>query len=555
MPDQYIVIVEGPNAGIRVPVDGELTIGRHPDNGLVIDSDGISRHHAVLRQHDGHTVVHDLGAVNGIVVNSRRVYEFKLYSSDVIHLGNVVLRFEDEVADRKAAERDKGVSFDYLSGSPVMSAAPLKDISDTFLNNSGKSNNPDELKDAQKRLIALYRANQIFSEERDLDKLLSKMMDQLFDLFSAHNGVIMLRDQRTDKLLTECVRSCSKGKDVVISTTIVEEAANNRQSILTNDAAADERFESTESIIGHNISSAMCVPLTYSDQVLGIIYLDTRGLLSAFDEHDLELLSAFAGPAGVAIKNASYLEQLESSYRETLTVLANAIELRDHYTAGHTWRVTNFALAIARELGWSESKLKELEMGGVVHDVGKISVDNAILSKPGKLTDEEYDMMKVHPERGAWMMRGASFLEPLVPYCLYHHEHYDGTGYPFGLKGENIPIEGRVIAVADALDAMTSNRPYSTGMSIDDAVRKISESSGRHFDPDCVDALLYCYKEEKLQHILQNYMKNDQSIVCPFCSTSIKPPDSDHEHFECVVCHRKVKVTYRGNRMMGELVE
>jgi putative nucleotidyltransferase with HDIG domain len=193
---------------------------------------------------------------------------------------------------------------------------------------------------------------------------------------------------------------------------------------------------------------------------LGVVYVDTRGTTHAFTQSDLELLVALAGPAAIAIKNAQYVAMLERAYHDTLIVLANAIELRDHYTVGHTWRVTNFAKEIARVLGWDEERIQQTEMGGVLHDVGKIAVDNAILSKPGRLTDEEYEKMKVHPERGARMMEDVGFLKPVIPYCLYHHERYDGKGYPFGLSGESIPLEGRLIAVADTFDAMTSHRPY-----------------------------------------------------------------------------------------------
>ena len=170
-------------------------------------------------------------------------------------------------------------------------------------------------------------------------------------------------------------------------------------------------------------------------------------------------------------------------------------ELRDHYTAGHIWRVTNFAIEMARELGWDDERVKLVEMGGILHDIGKISVDNAILSKSGMLTSEEYEKVKLHPERGAWLMGDSFFLKPLIPYCLYHHERYDGTGYPFGLNGHDIPLEGRLIAAADAFDALSSNRPYHEALPIDEAVEKIVASKGTHFDPECADALVRCYQD------------------------------------------------------------
>ncbi|NJL73482.1 MAG: HD domain-containing protein [Candidatus Competibacteraceae bacterium] len=253
--------------------------------------------------------------------------------------------------------------------------------------------------------------------------------------------------------------------------------------MLTYDAADDDRFESGASIISQNISSAMCVPLNYQAERLGVIYVDTRGTTNAFVNTDLELLVALAAPSAIAIKNAQYVNMLERSYQDTLTALANAVELRDHYTVGHTWRVTNFALEMARELGWNEDKLREVQMGGVLHDVGKIAIPDAILGKTSKLTDEEYAVIKIHPEKGAQLLQDIERLHPLIPYCLYHHERYDGRGYPYGLGGDDIPLEGRLLAVADTFDALTSSRPYRKGLDPDVAIAEVERCKGSQFDP------------------------------------------------------------------------
>lgn len=374
-------------------------------------------------------------------------------------------------------------------------------------------------------------------------------------MVTVHNCAILLRDEKTGIISISYARSSSKKDDIVISSTIVERAVENSEAIITSNALDDTRFDGAKSIILHNISSVMCAPLMYLNEVLGAIYVDVRGLINVFKNEDLELLVALAGPAAIAIKNVSYVNQLDRFYRDTLVVLANAIELRDHYTAGHIWRVTNFAIEMARELGWDEERVKMVEMGGVLHDIGKISVDNAILSKSGMLTSEEYEKIKLHPERGAWLMRDSFMLKPLIPYCLYHHEHYDGTGYPFGLDGAAIPAEGRLIAVADAFDALTSNRPYHDALPIEEAVKRIVASRGKHFDPQCVDALVRCYQDRRLDHIFQEYMKNQKSIICPFCSTFIRIPEKDDLKgtFNCPVCRRKIKLHRDSNGYSGEL--
>jgi len=224
---------------------------------------------------------------------------------------------------------------------------------------------------------------------------------------------------------------------------------------------------------------------------------------------------------------------------------------------GHTWRVTNFAMAMGRELGWEEEKLKEVRMGGVLHDVGKIAVDDAIIRKPEKLTDEEYAKMKVHPERGAQLLQDVPRLHPLIPYCLYHHERYDGRGYPYALKGEDIPIEGRILSVADTFDAMTSNRPYRKGLNPEIAVAEIEKGKGTQFDPLCADLLIKCYRAGKVDSILQDYYaKEVRSLACPFCSTLIRLSDSvkSGDEHECHVCHRLLRILEQNQTYFAERV-
>ena len=409
---------------------------------------------------------------------------------------------------------------------------------------------------AQQRLAAVYSANQAFSSERHVGRLLSRILEQAFNLLPVSNGAILLRDQKTGKLVMEAERSKNPEQGrVAVSSTIVDRAAQRGEALITMDAAGDERFDGGMSIAQQNIASAMCAPLVYREEVLGVLYVDARGRTHAYQSDDLQLLVALAGPAGTAIKNAQYVGWLEQSYRDTLTALANAIELRDHYTVGHTWRVTNFAQRVASALGWSEERLAKVEMGGLLHDVGKIAVPDAILGKQGPLNEEEYEAMKIHPERGARLLRDISFLEPIVPFCLYHHERFDGRGYPFGLAGEKIPEEGRLIAVADAFDAMTSDRPYRRGMDPDEALRRIEQGSGSQFDPQYAAALVRCHREGELDQILQGGPEGG-GVICPFCSTNIPMPndlEADHT-FDCLVCHRHLRLKREGSAAYAELV-
>ena len=182
------------------------------------------------------------------------------------------------------------------------------------------------------------------------------------------------------------------------------------------------------------------------------------------------------------------LESLEDSYRMTLKALAAALETRDRETHGHSERVVSFSLRLGRELNLRGEELRSLEFGALLHDIGKIGVPDAILHKPAQLCEEEWVNMRRHPLHGQQILRGISFLEGAARVVGQHHEKWDGTGYPRGLRGEEIDLNARIFAVADAFDAITSDRVYRAGRSYEVAVGELEEFAGRQFDPEVVGA-------------------------------------------------------------------
>jgi len=168
----------------------------------------------------------------------------------------------------------------------------------------------------------------------------------------------------------------------------------------------------------------------------------------------------------------------------TLASLSAAIEARDPYLRGHSSRVTAYAEALARRLGWAGLKIEELKLGGSLHDVGKMSVAEHILRKPGPLTDAEFNALRRHPAEGVRLIAGIERFRPALPYVLFHHERWDGAGYPTGRCGREIPVEARILAVADAFDAMISTRPYRPALPVDYALGEVERGAGTQFDPD-----------------------------------------------------------------------
>jgi putative nucleotidyltransferase with HDIG domain len=193
-------------------------------------------------------------------------------------------------------------------------------------------------------------------------------------------------------------------------------------------------------------------------------------------------------------------QQLTRSYAATVRALSNAVEARDAYTGRHAERVAAYGIEIARVLGMDGLDRPEIEFGFLLHDIGKVAVPDAILYKPGRLTGEERALMARHPEVGAEILAGIEFLEDAAKVVRCHHERWDGTGYPDGLAGEEIPLVARVFAVADVLDALTTDRPYRLGLPLDEARAMISGASGAHFDPDVV-AAFESITDERLRQI------------------------------------------------------
>lgn len=234
----------------------------------------------------------------------------------------------------------------------------------------------------------------------------------------------------------------------------------------------------------------ICQPLIAKGSSIGVLNIIRKPNAGPCSEGTMRSIEITAAQAAVAIENSRLYRNLHSAYLDTVSALANAIETRDPYTRGHTDRVKIMAQAIARQMGWGIEQLFDLWIGCTLHDVGKIGVPDQILKKPGPLTADEFALMKRHTEIGATIVEGVPFLKPAIPYIYYHHERYDGKGYPTGLTGENIPIEGRLLAVVDTFDAVTSDRPYRRAGSWQAARDELVSCSGSQFDPNIVAVFL-----------------------------------------------------------------
>ena len=258
-----------------------------------------------------------------------------------------------------------------------------------------------------------------------------------------------------------------------------------KSPLLIDSVAADPNFN----WLGKQVNQLLAVPLMRQDQVLGCLFaLDKED--GDFDSVDSKLLTSIADESAVYLENATLFDDLHGLMMGLLHSLTSAVDAKDSYTCGHSERVALLSRHLAQQAGLDDDDVDQVYMAGLLHDVGKIGVPEIVLQKAGRLTAEEFDHMKRHPEIGARILADVKQLKPILPGVLHHHERWDGKGYPHALAGEKIPLMGRIICLADCFDAMTSNRTYRKALPVEVALCEIRRCSGTQFDPILAEAFL-----------------------------------------------------------------
>jgi len=278
-------------------------------------------------------------------------------------------------------------------------------------------------------------------------------------------------------------------------------AIRSRKVQVSQDIAGNPRMAAWQvEALKRGYASLIALPLLDGESVLGVLSL-YESKPNAFGSEEVQLLTELADDLsyGIAALRARTdreegLRRLERAMEETVQVVASTVEMRDAYTAGHQRRVTKIAEAIAAELGFSDDRIRGLRLAGLVHDLGKVKIPAEILSKPGKLSPIEYELIKSHSQAGYDILKPVQFPWPIADIVLQHHERLDGSGYPKGLKGDAILLEARILAVADVVESMVSHRPYRPALGIDAALAEIQAGSGTLYDPTVVGACLRLFR-------------------------------------------------------------
>lgn len=267
---------------------------------------------------------------------------------------------------------------------------------------------------------------------------------------------------------------------------VIGEVAHSGHPILVPDTESLEADALGEMARSRGIRSVLAVPLRHGDDIAAVLAVDVCEGPRRFTPEDLDLLTVMADQASGAMENARLYGDMQDLYVATIKSLAYTIEAKDKYTRGHSDRVTEYAVAIAERMGFSPDEISTLRFAGILHDIGKIAIAEEILNKPGKLSPVEREVVQTHPAESARIIRPIGFLKDVVPIVEHHHEWFDGTGYSDGLAGDSIPKGARVLSVADAFEAMTSDRPYHSALPWPNAIAELKRGAGTQFDPDVV---------------------------------------------------------------------
>jgi putative nucleotidyltransferase with HDIG domain len=258
-----------------------------------------------------------------------------------------------------------------------------------------------------------------------------------------------------------------------------------KSPLLVNHLAKDKTF----AWLAEHARQLIAVPLQRQDQVLGCMFgLDKPS--GEFDTVDSKLLNSIANESAIYLENAMLYEDVRGLMMGLLHAMISAVDAKDTYTCGHSERVALVSRRLAKEIRLGEHEVERIYMAGLLHDVGKIGVPEAVLQKTGKLTDEEFAEIKKHPEIGARILRDIKQIEDIIPGVLHHHERWDGRGYPMGLSGDSIPLMGRIICLADCFDAMNSSRTYRKALPLEHVLGEIRKCAGTQFDPRLAEAFL-----------------------------------------------------------------
>jgi putative nucleotidyltransferase with HDIG domain len=359
------------------------------------------------------------------------------------------------------------------------------------------------IEDRVDRLALLSRLGQILNSTLEHQEVRKRAIEAATQLMRAETGSLLLIDEKKGELRFEVALGDKEETIKTITLRLGEGiagwVAQKGKPLIVNHPEEDRRFyKGVDGRTEFKTRSLICVPVKVKKKVIGVLEAINKQDGVDFDQEDLALFASLADQVAIALDNARLYQEQEEMFFQTAESLADAIEKRDPYTGGHTQRVTLYSMAIAQYLPLQPVERKWLKIAAVLHDIGKIGIEDQILKKPAQLSPAEYDVIKHHSDLGAEIIDHIRQLKEIVPGVKYHHEQINGRGYPNGLKGEDIPLIAKIVSVSDTYDAMTTDRPYRRALTKEAALRELKRCSGTQFDRRVVGAFMRAYRNGEI---------------------------------------------------------
>ena len=357
-----------------------------------------------------------------------------------------------------------------------------------------------------KELPVMREINRGIASLLKIDEILRIIIDRATLMLKSEVGSILLFDDSGKKLIIKASRGLSdnivRNTRIPIGEGVSGWVAKTGSPLLITDISKNGRFARKDG--KYYTNSLISVPLEIGGEVIGVININNKKTKEPFAKDDLEILKTLAAQTSVAVEIAGLFDDLHDSYLHTVEALTAAIDAKDHYTCHHSRQVTEFAIAIAREMHLSDKETETIREACQLHDLGKIGVRDYILTKPGKLTQQEWEEMQTHPLKGTEILKPLGFLREVIELVKEHHERFDGRGYPAGLQGKDILLGARIIAVADTFSAMISERPYRRKINRNDALEELRQQASQQFDPQIVRTFLKAARKGRMDSNLMS---------------------------------------------------
>jgi HD-GYP domain-containing protein (c-di-GMP phosphodiesterase class II) len=496
------ITVLTPSGRRKVELQQQNSIGRHSDNLIQIPDPSVSKAHCLITV-DANTMcfIEDLSSTNGTYVNNRRIHgRTGIYEGDEIRLGNVAFFLEGE---KKIAAQMVEIG----GGDEGLFSSTLSPRQETRFLPEEQIVNEKDLRADYEKLRVTYELQNEMNLERDIGKTLDRILGRTFEFLEYDQGVILLSDKQ-GKMVPHSYKTRRGDERLIVSSTLVKYVQEEKTGVISTDISSDNRFNIAESIMLEGVKSTIAAPMMFQDEILGIMILCSLKTTYAFTVKDLGLITAIANQAARIIKNSMLHEELRLSFDSSIRTLSATVDARHPLTAGHSARVTEISIMIAKQMNLPEHEIRILKFATLMHDIGKIAIPDHILLKNGQFSPEEKAIMDIHPVKTREILENfyfPDFLKNVPVIAGSHHEKMDGTGYPYGLKDREIPLASRIMAVADMFDALTAKRDYpkyikseivgNDPLPLSMVVPIIKEGAGERFDKTVIEAFMDCLPE------------------------------------------------------------